>query len=176
MLPVPMPMPMHAHVAVLGGVGTGQLDEISHMLRVVMLYSQEDEVRKKTASTDRMGMGMGTAAPMRAEDSRWYHPTLNPSGAPPPGKAAGGLLGAPATGVAAAVGASKLSLPVPKKPPLPSGPAPLPPPPTAPPGSEYCLEERHRSQAWVPHRMDHKPGSHTASMHPNSGFRRSAGR
>ena len=68
--------------------------------------------------------GVSSVAPVRPEDSRWFHPTLNPSGAPPPGKAAGGMLGAPSTGLAATVGANRLSLPVPKKPPLPPGPAP----------------------------------------------------
>lgn len=85
--------------------------------------AQEDEARKKHTETP-------GAAP-RPEDSRYYHPILNPTGAPPPGKAAAGVVTAP---VAAAV--PGLAVPVPKKPPLPSGPAPgrpLPPPPSAPP-------------------------------------------
>lgn len=87
------------------------------------MLAQEEEARKK--HTEAPG-----AAP-RPEDSRYYHPILNPTGAPPPGKAAAGVVTAP---VAAA--APGLAVPVPKKPPLPSGPAPgrpLPPPPSAPP-------------------------------------------
>ena len=38
-------------------------------------------MKKKTGPETRMA-----GAPLRPEDSRWYHPTLNPTGAPPPGK------------------------------------------------------------------------------------------
>ena len=92
-------------------------------------------MRKKSGDVHMAG------APMRAEDSRWYHPTLNPTGAPPPGKAAAGLITAPPSAAAGASG-SRLSVPVPKKPPLPAGPAPLPPPPSGPPGESakaFCL-------------------------------------
>lgn len=58
----------------------------------------------------------------RPEDSRFYHPVKNPTGAPPPGV------------VPAALVAPTGTIPVPKPPPLPPGPKPnLPPPPAAPP-------------------------------------------
>eukprot|EP00955_Chlamydomonas_euryale_P016278 173929-Chlamydomonas_euryale.AAC.2 len=48
----------------------------------------QEEKRRATADP---------AQPLRPEDSRYYHPTLNPSGAPPPGKAdAAGVVPEPA--------------------------------------------------------------------------------
>ena len=63
------------------------------------------------------GHGHG-ALEQRPENSVYYHPTLNPSGTPPPGKpqryrTAPALPAPPAAGI-----------PVPKPPPLPKGPAP----------------------------------------------------
>ena len=52
----------------------------------------------------------------RAENSVYYHPTLNPSGVPPPGKAQRYRTD-PAAG-------PRMPLPVPAAPPLPAGPAP----------------------------------------------------
>ena len=57
-----------------------------HIQRLVnilscLFYVQDDEMKKKTGADTRMA-----GAPLRPEDSRWYHPTLNPTGAPPPGK------------------------------------------------------------------------------------------
>ena len=63
--------------------------------------------------------GHGHGVPeQRPENSVYYHPTLNPSGTPPPGKpqryrTAPALPAPPAAGI-----------PVPKPPPLPKGPAP----------------------------------------------------
>uniref|UniRef100_A0A1D2AAA7 Wbp11/ELF5/Saf1 N-terminal domain-containing protein n=1 Tax=Auxenochlorella protothecoides TaxID=3075 RepID=A0A1D2AAA7_AUXPR len=71
----------------------------------------------------------------RPEDSVYYHPTLNPLGLPPPGKAQ--RYNTPATPSSSSAAPSILSVPVPALPPLPAGPAPgapLPPPPGPPPG------------------------------------------
>ncbi|KAG1675167.1 hypothetical protein FOA52_003390 [Chlamydomonas sp. UWO 241] len=97
-----------------------------------------DEKRNAARVADGSGVSGSAAAPARPEDSRYYHPTLNPTGAPPPGKAPATALAAPAPGQAAAAAAPvKLAIPVPRAPPLPAGPAPsrapLPPPPSAPP-------------------------------------------
>ncbi|GAB4822894.1 hypothetical protein N2152v2_009940 [Parachlorella kessleri] len=63
----------------------------------------------------------------RPEDSVYFHPTLNPLGIPPPGKPQ-------RYKDEAGPSSNKPALPVPKPPPLPSGPAPhLPPPPRPPP-------------------------------------------
>lgn len=74
------------------------------------------------------GAREGAAGPiaLRPEDSPFYHPTLNPTGAPPPSKA-GSM-----AGLQASKAPNVPALPVPKPPPLPAGPKPsLPPPPSA---------------------------------------------
>lgn len=45
---------------------------------------------KKKVATDVPFAPGPTTAPLRPEDSRYYHPTLNPTGKPPPGKVAAG--------------------------------------------------------------------------------------
>lgn len=52
----------------------------------------------------------------RPENSVYYHPTLNPSGVPPPGK--------PQRYRTDPVGGARVPLPLPAAPPLPAGPAP----------------------------------------------------
>mmetsp|Transcript_18607 Transcript_18607/g.39967 ORF Transcript_18607/g.39967 Transcript_18607/m.39967 type:complete len:460 (+) Transcript_18607:167-1546(+) len=92
-------------------------------------YDHALKKRKEEETKKRTGEALPTAA-FRPEDSRYYHPTLNPTGAPPPGKSAAAVVTAPVPH------AVKPSIPVPKPPPLPAGPAPsrpLPPPPSAPP-------------------------------------------
>ncbi|KAJ9528001.1 hypothetical protein QJQ45_005552 [Haematococcus lacustris] len=102
---------------------------------------REEDLRKRAGAE---GAGTAGAAPfdpaiqgaaaasIRPEDSRYYHPTLNPTGAPPPGKLAAALITAPAAGSKA--GSAAGNIPLPKAPPLPAGPAPkLPAPPAAPP-------------------------------------------
>lgn len=59
--------------------------------------------------------------PGRPEDSVYYHPTLNPTGAPPPGKSIAPAPSA-AGGIPGAMG--QPAIPVPKPPPLPKGPNP----------------------------------------------------
>lgn len=93
-----------------------------------MLGVQEEEYRKKHLSDLQASAsaGPGSSLPLRPEDSRYYHPTLNPTGLPPPGKQASAAVQATPAGLA--------NVPLPKPPPLPSGPKPhLPPPPAAPP-------------------------------------------
>lgn len=74
----------------------------------------------------------------RPEDSVYYHPTLNPSGMPPPGKPQRYETGSAAADHRRATTAN---LPLPQPPPLPAGPAPsyqpaapMPPPPGPAPG------------------------------------------
>ena len=99
---------------------------------------QEEEV-KQLQSTDYSfthahGHGVLSRAP---EDSVYFHPTLNPSGVPPPGKPQRYK-----TTVRPDLPASELPLPLP--PPLPAGPAPgsapLPPPSGPPPGEPVPVE------------------------------------
>ncbi|GMH33184.1 hypothetical protein BSKO_01018 [Bryopsis sp. KO-2023] len=96
---------------------------------------KEEELRKKRSDyTEVQPAGPSESNP---EDSRYYHPTLNPTGAPPPGKVNAFQCPVPSTAPAVRP-PSKASLPIPAPPPLPPGPAPmgmgaLPPPPAAPP-------------------------------------------
>lgn len=60
---------------------------------------------------------------MRPEDSPFYHPTLNPSGLPPPGKVTAFQCPEPSDTI---YGMTQATLPVPKPPPLPPGPRPIP--------------------------------------------------
>ena len=91
------------------------------------------------------GHGVLSRAP---EDSVYFHPTLNPSGVPPPGKPQRYK-----TSVRPDLPASELPLPLP--PPLPAGPAPgsapLPPPSGPPPGEPVPTE------GWVRMRL-HRAG------------------
>ncbi|PNW81259.1 hypothetical protein CHLRE_07g348700v5 [Chlamydomonas reinhardtii] len=88
---------------------------------------KEEEIQAKSGGPQVAlpGAAAGPVA-LRPEDSPYYHPTLNPSGAPPPGKG----VGPSATNKEP----SGPAIPVPKAPPLPAGPKPtMPPPPAAPP-------------------------------------------
>ncbi|DBB17731.1 hypothetical protein WJX82_007314 [Trebouxia sp. C0006] len=92
---------------------------------------KEDDVRRITCDVPVADPARGTGI-RRPEDSVYYHPTLNPLGAPPAGKpqryrTSVLALDAPQSLHSAA------ALPVPKPPPLPQGPAPqlaLPAPPS----------------------------------------------
>ncbi|KAF5837317.1 hypothetical protein DUNSADRAFT_4525 [Dunaliella salina] len=60
---------------------------------------KEDDLRQKSAAASASGPPTAAAiaaGALRPEDSRYYHPTLNPTGKPPPGKMAAGLITAPA--------------------------------------------------------------------------------
>lgn len=68
----------------------------------------------------------------RAEDSVYYHPTINPLGLPPAGKPQRYKTSVLALEEPPSSASLAVALPVPKPPPLPQGPAPqlaLPPPP-----------------------------------------------
>eukprot|EP00798_Chlamydomonas_sp_ICE-L_P020698 gene20698-27502_t len=67
---------------------------------------QDDDIKKKIGD-----------APVKAENSRYYHPTLNPTGAPPPGKQAAGVIAAPSIVEKPAPQALNLNIPLPKAPP-----------------------------------------------------------
>ncbi|KXZ53748.1 hypothetical protein GPECTOR_6g665 [Gonium pectorale] len=87
---------------------------------------KEEELKARTGGPQLAAPGAAGPVMLRPQDSPYYHPTLNPSGAPPPGK---GVV--PTVPSKAPAGPA---IPVPKAPPLPSGPKPnLPPPPGAPP-------------------------------------------
>ncbi|KAG2496410.1 hypothetical protein HYH03_005636 [Edaphochlamys debaryana] len=86
---------------------------------------KEEELKAKTGGPQ-VALPGAAAGPVavRPQDSPYYHPTLNPTGAPPPGKGVVPNIPKPASGPA---------IPVPKAPPLPAGPRPtMPPPPGAP--------------------------------------------
>ncbi|MEW5314196.1 MAG: hypothetical protein WDW38_005711 [Sanguina aurantia] len=94
---------------------------------------QEDETKQKQLEAGLAPSSIGGGGgmlPVRPEESRYYHPVRNPTGAPPPGKVA-------STVVAPMAPAGNSGIPVPRPPPLPAGPKPthlmLPPPPLAPP-------------------------------------------
>ncbi|EFJ47238.1 hypothetical protein VOLCADRAFT_75104, partial [Volvox carteri f. nagariensis] len=99
---------------------------------------KEEELKAKIGGPQLAAPGAAGPVMLRPQDSPYYHPTLNPTGAPPPGK---GVV--PAVPAKAPAGPA---IPVPKAPPLPSGPKPtMPPPPAAPPlpkgpatGFSYC--------------------------------------
>ena len=105
------------------------LPSLSQILSLLALQEEEVKLLQPTdyTFTHAHGHGVLERAP---EDSVYYHPTLNPSGVPPPGKPQRYK-----TSVKPDLPASELPLPLP--PPLPSGPAPAPggvlPPPAGPP-------------------------------------------
>ena len=94
---------------------------------------QEDDMRGRMPDQVSLADPASGTGIRRAEDSVYYHPSINPLGLPPPGKPQRYR-----TSVLAlegpAVSDSAAALPVPKPPPLPQGPAPqlalLPPPGT----------------------------------------------
>ncbi|GIL53533.1 hypothetical protein Vafri_9119 [Volvox africanus] len=87
---------------------------------------KEEELKAKIGGPQLAAPGAAGPVMLRPQDSPYYHPTLNPTGAPPPGK---GVV--PAAPTKAPSGPA---IPVPKAPPLPAGPKPtMPPPPAAPP-------------------------------------------
>lgn len=110
----------------------GGLNKMQRLRKKVVQDAFDQSIKKKKeeelkAKQAELGIAPvpGQSGPARPEDSRFYHPTLNPTGAPLPGKQASGLVAAPM---------GKQGIPVPKPPPLPAGPKPhLPPPPAAPP-------------------------------------------
>lgn len=74
---------------------------------------------KEAATVPTFNNEYGHGVPeQRPENSVYYHPTLNPTGTPPPGK--------PQRYVTDRSAGAGAPLPVPKAPPLPSGPAPGP--------------------------------------------------
>ncbi|KAK9813176.1 hypothetical protein WJX72_010156 [[Myrmecia] bisecta] len=104
---------------------------------------KEEEVKAKLGNDYAFHSEHGHGAPDRPpQESVYFHPTLNPLAIPPAGKpqryrGSADVLALPAAGLHdPAAHNPAASLPVPKPPPLPAGPAPgqlLPPPPGAPP-------------------------------------------
>ncbi|PSC68774.1 WW domain-binding 11 [Micractinium conductrix] len=112
-----------------------QQGKMNHTLRLrkKALQSAYDQAIKRKmeeeAATRLGGRGLEeiiSEPTRRPEDSVYFHPTLNPMGIPPPGKAQKYKMDSEA----GPSGATGLPLPVPKQPPLPKG---LPPPPPRPP-------------------------------------------
>lgn len=102
------------------------------------MYRQEEELRKKRVDIAEASASGSSIAQL--EDSRYYHATLNPTGALPPGKVNAFQCPVPSTVPGGPLVPMKATLPIPAPPPLPPGPAPssagaaaLPPPPAAPP-------------------------------------------
>jgi mRNA biogenesis factor len=91
---------------------------------------REKMLRQEDGGFAALPLGHGVPE-RRPEESVYYHPTLNPQGLPPPGKAQRYK-----TMLSLSTGDGSSAVPLPKPPPLPKGPAPsrhLPPPPGAPP-------------------------------------------
>lgn len=114
-----------------------------------IMFSHLGAPRRRTAEEEQK------AKQLKPEDSVYFHPTLNPTGAPPPGKppmykSSIGMAGAPLPGEDAETSGdleAEGAIPIPPPPPLPTAgegplateeviiplPVPVPPPPPAPP-------------------------------------------
>eukprot|EP00199_Chlamydomonas_sp_CCMP681_P003065 CAMPEP_0119114022 /NCGR_PEP_ID=MMETSP1180-20130426/45951_1 /TAXON_ID=3052 ORGANISM="Chlamydomonas cf sp, Strain CCMP681" /NCGR_SAMPLE_ID=MMETSP1180 /ASSEMBLY_ACC=CAM_ASM_000741 /LENGTH=159 /DNA_ID=CAMNT_0007102369 /DNA_START=60 /DNA_END=535 /DNA_ORIENTATION=+ len=97
----------------------GKLSKAQKLHKKVLQDAYEQALLKKKEEDNKKRAPDGLVGGPRPEDSRYYHPTLNPTGAPPPGKMAAGLVSAPTpANAAAAAAADKLgSIPLPKPPP-----------------------------------------------------------
>eukprot|EP00803_Ostreobium_quekettii_P004545 evm.model.scf_248EXC.4 EVM.evm.TU.scf_248EXC.4 scf_248EXC:22709-27528(+) len=137
----------HELERVLEAEKDGMLNKTLRLKKKVLQEAYDQSLKRQKEEDARVRKGDNLSSPLphghgvpqpRPEDSRYYHPTLNPTGAPPPGKATAFQCPVPISAPGNTVPPSKATLPVPAPPPLPAGPAParlhgLPPPPAAPP-------------------------------------------